>query len=37
MKAAHKNMLITLGISFVVSGLVVWATNNTRTGKDLLG
>ena len=37
MKAMHKNMLITVGISFAISGLVVWASNNVKPVKDAIG
>lgn len=31
-----KNLAIAAGISFVVAAFVVWASNNTNIGKELL-
>ena len=37
MSAKMRNLMITAGLSLLLSALVVWASNNIRSVKDLIG
>ena len=37
MSAKARNMLITAGIALAVAATVVWAANNVKTVKDVIG
>lgn len=37
MSMKMRNLMITAGISLLLSALVVWASNNVRMVKDLIG
>ena len=37
MSAKARNMLISAGIALVVSAAVIWASNNVRSVKDVIG